>query len=266
MLQRAERQRGFAAALLDPERPIPDGLVGPDREPSALRFAVYRNNVFVGLIDALKESFPATSRIVGEEFFRAMARAYVMIAPPVSPILLDYGAGFAAHIASFEPAQSLPYLADVARIERAWLEAYHAAEAEPLEAARLAAIDTETLPQLRLRLHPSLRIVRSKLPALTIWRMNVADGAPGAIDLAAGAEDTLIVRPVAEVETRLLPPGSAEFILALASGAAVLEAATTAWVVEPGFDLAGSLSGLIHSGAIVGYDGPNGDSQFQATR
>lgn len=257
MLQQAERQKGFAAALLDPGRLMPEGLVGPDREPSALRFAVYRNNVFVGLIDALKASFPATCRIVGEEFFRAMARAYVMIAPPVSPILLDYGAGFAGHIAGFEPARSVPYLAGVARIERAWLEAYHAAEAEPLEAAHLAAVDAETLPLLRLCLHPSLRIVRSPHPALSIWRMNVAEGTPGAIDATAGPEDTLIVRPAAEVETLSLPPGSADFILALTSGAPVLEAATSAWSAEPRFDLAGSLSGLIQSGAIIGYQRPD---------
>lgn len=266
MLQRAERQRGFAAALLDPERPIPDGLVGPDREPSAVRFAVYRNNVFVGLIDALKESFPATCKIAGDDFFRAMVRAYVMIAPPASPILLDYGAGFAKHVESFGPAQSLPYLADVARIERAWLEAYHAAEAEPLDASRLASIDPQTLPQLRLRLHPSPRVVRSKRPALTIWRMNVADGAASQIDLGAGGEDALIVRPAVEVETRYLPPGGAEFIQAVATGAPVLGAAMVAWSADAGFDLGGSISGLIGSGAIVGCTMFDGSALSEVTR
>ncbi len=129
MQQLAERQRGFAAALLDPGLPMPDGLVGPDGEPGPKRFAVYRNNVVAGLTETLKDAFPAVHRIVGTDFFRAMARAYVLVEPPRSPIMLDYGAGFPDFIRQFDPAAGLPYLADVARIERAWTEAYHAPEA-----------------------------------------------------------------------------------------------------------------------------------------
>ncbi len=135
----AERQRGFAAALLDAALPMPQGLVGPDGEPSPKRFAVYRNNVVVGLTETLKDAFPAVRRIVGPEFFQAMARAYVVLEPPRSPILLDYGAGFPDFIGPFEPAAVLPYLADVARIERAWAEAYHAPEAPPIDPAAFPA-------------------------------------------------------------------------------------------------------------------------------
>jgi hypothetical protein len=264
VLQRAERQREFAAALLDPALPIPAGLVGPDRQPSAVRFAVYRNNVFAGLIDALQESFPATARIVGEDFFRAMAREYVRLSPPQSPILLDYGARFAAHIEAFEPARELPYLADVVRIERAWLEAYHAAEANSLGTTHFVTRDSAALPHLCLQLHPSLRVVRSRLPALSIWRMNVPGGEPAPIDLESGGEDALIVRPAADVEVRSLPAGGAEFIASLASGASVLDAATAAWAAHASFDLAANLGGLIGCGAIVGIDQPNTNRLPQA--
>jgi len=54
-----DRQRNFAAALLDPNMPVPLGLVGPDRETSEKRFNVYRNNVVAGLVEALKAAFPA---------------------------------------------------------------------------------------------------------------------------------------------------------------------------------------------------------------
>src|SRR6266852_4282928 len=173
MPQLAERQRGFAAALLDAALPMPEGLVGPDGEPDPKRFAVYRNNVVAGLTEALKDAFPAVHRIVGPEFFQALARAYVVIEPPRSPILLDYGAGFPDFIGEFEPAAGLPYLADVARIERAWAEAYHAPEASPIDPGVFMAIAPDQLPSVRLALHPSLRILRSQFPALTIWKMNV---------------------------------------------------------------------------------------------
>ncbi|HSK41563.1 MAG TPA: DNA-binding domain-containing protein, partial [Arenibaculum sp.] len=108
----AERQTGFAAALLDPGAPAPHGLVGPDGLPSARRFGIYRNNVLAGLSDVLKAAYPATCRIVGEDFFAAMARLYVLAEPPRSPRLIEYGAGFPDFIARFEPAAALPYLAD----------------------------------------------------------------------------------------------------------------------------------------------------------
>ncbi len=253
MQRLAERQRAFSAALLDPALPVPPGLVGPDGEPSERRFAVYRNNVVAGLMEALKAAFPAVCRIVGDEFFGAMARSYVVFEPPASPILLDYGAGFPDFVAGFEPAATLPYLPDVARIERAWTEAYHAPESLPLQAPDFAVIDADRLAELHLSLHPSLRIVRSRLPALTIWRMNAADGVPGPVDLAAGGEDTLVVRPAAEVEVRSMPPGGAPFVARLADGKSIAEAVTAALTAAPRFDLPGNLAGLIAAGVFVGY-------------
>ena len=165
MQRLAERQRDFAAALLNPGLPLPPGLVGPDGEPSPKRFAVYRNNVVAGLTEALKDAFPVVSRIVGAEFFQAMARAYVVTEPPHTPILLDYGAGFPDFIREFKPAATLPYLADVASIERAWTEAYHATEATPLDPGAFGAIEPDRLPEIRLLLHPSVRVVRNFRPS-----------------------------------------------------------------------------------------------------
>lgn len=248
----AERQRAFGAALLDPARSVPVGLVGPHGRPSLKRFSVYRNNVVVGLIEALEAAFPATRRIVGEAFFRAMARAYAVAHPPTSPILLYYGNDFAEFIDGFEPAQSLPYLGDVARIERAWLDAYHAAEVIGLSPDAFATIPPENIGNLRLTVHPSLRLVRSLFPALTIWRMNVADGVPAPVDLEAGGEDVLIFRPDADVEVRSTPLGGAEFVTALGEGRTLSEAAEIAMKV-PNFDLAANLAALLHAGAFIGY-------------
>src|SRR3546814_9782186 len=115
MTRLAERLDEFALALLDPERAVPKGLVGPDGEPSARRFAVYRNNVFVGLTDALRAGFPCIVRLVGDDFFAAMARVFAAATPPSSPVLLHYGPEFPDFIASFQPAESLPYIAEIGR-------------------------------------------------------------------------------------------------------------------------------------------------------
>jgi hypothetical protein len=250
----SELQADFASALLDPRRPVPPAVVDPRGAVCARRFGVYRNNVTVGLSGALAESFPAVRRLVGDEFFRAMAVAYARAEPPRSPVMAAYGEGFPAFVADFEPARGLPYLADVARIEQAWVEAYHAAEAAPLDPEAFTRLAPEALPHLRLRLHPSLRIVRSAHAALSIWTCNTETAAMEPVQDPDGPEDVLILRPDAEVEVRALGRGGAPFLLALLADETVVEAFGRAVQSAPGFDLGGHLAGLMDMGAIVGFD------------
>ena len=253
MARLAERLEEFASALLDPERAVPEGLVGPDGEPSARRFAVYRNNVFVGLTDALRAGFPCVVKLVGDEFFAAMARVFAAATPPSSPVLLHYGAEFPDFIASFPPAEPLPYLADVARIERAATEAYHERDEAPLLPSALAGVPPDQALFLRFRLHPSVRLLRSPFPAFTIWRMNAADGTPAPVDLS-DAQDTLVLRPDAEVDVRQVHPASHDFVAALAQGMTLAQAMEAALAADAEFDLSENLRELIQMGAFVGFD------------
>ncbi|MGC8536365.1 MAG: DNA-binding domain-containing protein [Rhizomicrobium sp.] len=247
-----EQQNTFACALLNPQSPLPNGVIAPDGEPSLKRFNVYRNNVIVSLIEALEAAYPATRRLVGVAFFQAMAQIFAVARPPQSPVMLDYGHGFAEFISGFEPAATLPYLADVARIERSWLEAYHAAEADSLGVDDFSAVTADLAPLLVFRLHPSVRTVQSRYPALSIWQMNVTEASPGEHELVDAAEAALIVRPSAEVEVHHLPPGGADFIDALGQGKTLGEAAQQALLIE-GFDLALTLNGLLEAGAVTAF-------------
>jgi hypothetical protein len=248
-----ERQREFAAAVLNPDSPIPAGVAGPDGKPSVKRFAVYRNNCIAGLVATLEAAYPATCRIVGADFFSTMARIYVPREPPSSPIMLDYGASFPAFIDTFEPAASVPYLSDVARLERAWLEAYHAAEAQPIDVTALCEIDPDLLPRVGLLIHPAVRVVSSSFPVVSLWQMNVAGGVPSALDVDCGGEEALVMRPAAEVEVRTLNPGAAPFIAGLMAGETVSQAAAGPLEHQSGFDLAATLAALLKVGAVVGW-------------
>lgn len=249
----AERQAEFAAALLDPQRPVPAGCVGPDGQPDQNRFAVYRNNVMSSLTEALRESFPVVDRLVGEEYFRALAPIYIAQQPPASPVLLEYGATFPDFLARFEPLASFPYLSDVARIEYAWLEAYHAADAIPLDPRSLTLVSGAHAADLCFTAHPSLRVVRSAYPAFTIWRMNTTDAIAQPVDLTAGGEDALVLRAQAEVEVRAIPQGAAELLAALAAGCSLGEAAAAAMQVCPSFDLASNLTAMLDAGLFIDY-------------
>src|SRR5690606_26423719 len=127
---------------------VPSGLTGPRGNKVDRRFAVYRNNVIIGLLDALADIFPTTQNLVGRDYFRATARLYIRAEPPSSPVIFEYGQGFADFVAGFPPARHLRYLPDVIRLERCWLDAFHAADAEPLSPATLASVSPDRLESL----------------------------------------------------------------------------------------------------------------------
>jgi hypothetical protein len=255
----ASFETSFANALLNADQPIPSGINAYNTAAPARRFAVYRNNVMASLGKALRSRFPVVEKIVGEEFFAAMARVFVAAQPPRSPLLATYGDGFPAFIAAFEPARELPYLADVARLEAARTRAYHAADATPVAAERFAALDSRTIADIRIDLHPSAEIVRSPHPIVTIWAMNSAEQELAPIAAWRG-EDALVARPGLDVQVRSLPSGGAAFLLALAAGRPLCEAAAAALADDQDFDLTGNLAGLIGSGlardiALPGSEG-----------
>jgi hypothetical protein len=240
----------FASALLDPDRATPDAVAGPKSGGAGKRYNVYRNNVTVSLINALAAIFPATQRITGVDFFRAMARFHVRATPPLSPLLFEYGRDFPDFIERYEYAQSVPWLADVARIERAWLDAYHAADAEPLTPQTLGSIPPERLADAVLTAHPATRIVRSRFPAVTIFTANRSDGPGGRVE-AVEPEDALVTRPGLEVEARRLPPGGAIFLTRLANGEPLGAAVEAALADSPAFDLPANIAGLLEAGAFT---------------
>ncbi|MET4261263.1 hypothetical protein ABIC09_006230 [Bradyrhizobium sp. S3.12.5] len=240
----------FAPALLDPTRDAPRIVTGPNGKAAGKRYDVYRNNVTVSLIDALAAIYPAVQRITGPDFFRAMARSHVRGSPPTSPLLFEYGRGFPDFIARYEHAQTMPWLADVARIERAWLDAYHARDATPLAPAQLAAVAPERLADLVLTQHPAAQIVCAEFSAVTIFAAN-RDSAPVSRIDASTPEDALITRPGFDVIVRHLPPGGAVFATSLAEGRPLGEAAASALDASPDFDIAANIAGLIEAGAFT---------------
>ena len=240
----------FTPALLDPERAPPAIVSGPNGKAAGKRYNVYRNNVTVSLINALAATFPATLRITGVDFFRAMARFHVRATPPTSPLLFEYGHDFPDFIERYEYAQAMPWLTDVARIERAWLDAYHAADAEPLTPQALASIPPEQLVETVLTPHPATRIVCSRFPAVSIFAANRSEYPVSPIT-ETEPEDALVTRLGLEVTVRHLPSGGATFLSRLVEGETLGEAASAAFADNPQFDLSANIAGMIEAGAFT---------------
>lgn len=258
----AEDQAAFAAALLDPGLPCPAGLRAWNGSDPGVRFAVHRNNVVSGLIDALADSFPVVQQLVGEPFFRAMAAVFVRESPPRSAVLALCGADFPAFIAGFAPAASLPYLADVARLEAARVRAFHAADAAPPGAEMLSrALDSgERLGELHIGCHPSLAVVVSAFALVSVWAAHQGEAEVQPFS-AEGPECALVLREGLEVQVLKVPAGTACFVSALQQGldlGSAAAAATAAASDDAGqaFDLTATLSLLLQHGALTSFELP----------
>jgi hypothetical protein len=214
--------------------------------PDSRRFSVYRNNVAVGLIGALEARYPVSRRIAGDDLFRAMARAFVRATKPRSPVMIAYGVEFPEFLGGCDGVD--PCLADVARLENAWVEAYHAEDAAAATVAELAAQSPDCLPAARIAFHPAARLLRFATPAASVWA-SAQDGAELAASKRAGAEDALITRPDCDVRVRVLPPLGYDFALRLREGATLIEAALAMNDAE--FDFGAHLVGLVESGAVA---------------
>ncbi len=243
-------QKRFSMALLDRTREVPSGIRTAGLDRIDRRFDVYRNNVFVGLTEALVTRFPVCHALVGDEFFRAMARVFIELSPPRSPVLMTYGDDFANFVDTFPPAHPVPYLGDVARLESALTRAYHAADAAPLTVDELASLAPCRWEQIHVELHPSVQVATSVYPIVSIWEAHVRTDDHPVID-SSRAEDALVVRPDLEVEVHRLPPGAATFLTALLKGASLRTAADVA-MTDPRFDLITTLSGVLAVRIIVG--------------
>jgi Putative DNA-binding domain len=242
VLELADFQLAFTAAMGR------SGGGALERQPG---FAVYRNTTPNALIETLHAGYPVTAELLGEDAFAILALDFAKRRPPAHPVLLDYGAAF-AHFLAAQPwiAEELPYLPDVAEIERLRTEAHIAADATPLGFADLARLGTETWPSLRLPLHPATRFAWLRTPALTIWEAHQQE-LPGAIEPEWRAEGALVTRPHDAVATLPIDAPAHRFLAGLRVGETVGRAAGVVARLYPDADIAGLFSILTQQGAFA---------------
>jgi hypothetical protein len=244
----AELQQSFAARVLGLSAELPVGLRAATAARAESGLAVYRNNVMSSLIKVVATRFPVVRRLMGEDGFLESIRRFIAAAPPRSPLLLDYGEGFPQFLRRLGEEA---YIADIADLEAARGKAYHAADAVPLPSQAFAAVPAERLAGVRLLLHPSVSLLQSQFPLVSLWHANQDVG-----DVAMPQwreEAALIARPMLEVEVWNLPPGGFAFLTELQRGATMAEAAEAAASAAPDFDLAINLAVLIQANIVTGF-------------
>jgi len=267
-----ETQAEFTAGIFSHSEnhspPIASRIVA-DRIGAEERLAIYRNNVFSNLRGALRDSYPVILRLLGEPFFNHAAAEYVRSHPSASGDLHDFGGDFGTFLASFEPCAEMLYLPDVARLEWAWDQAFHAADCAPLALEhalqRIGAVPPEQYAKLCFSLHPSCTLLVSDYPILRIWQVNQADYAGDQqVDLSEGGVRLALVRGNAQgndFAVSILPLTASEFafLQAITNGNTLTTALESALESGASFDLGAAICHFISHEIIVDFKTNRGD-------
>jgi hypothetical protein len=242
-------QEAMARALLAPGDDAPHALGHLLAQPG---FTVIRNTVLKGCVEALEANFPTVARLVGSEWFRDAALAYVRAHPPRDGRLLAYGdEGFGAFVQAVPTAAGLPYLAGVATLDALWRACHAAGDAPVLPAAALAGLDAQALASHALLPHPAARWAWfDGMPVASLWaRERTPSPQPG--DVPWRGEGLLLTRSGGAVDWIALPQAGCALMDACAQGASLGDAAAQALACDPTTDLGPVLARLLESGAFT---------------
>lgn len=251
MLALAELQSALGSVSLggDATKLVP-AIIG-DGFQAEQRLGIHRNNTTILLCEVLATTYPVVKKLVGDDFFDAVARVYVRAHPPTSPCLFEYGGGFGAYLATVPAVAELPYLADVAQLEWAGNESFYACDADPLSASALAGVAPEAYGDLIFTPHPSLRLVSSAYPIKEIWDVNQCGADLDArVDLNEGAQRLAVLRAKTSVTFIELSGGGFEMTARLRAGERLEDAFLSATRVMADFDPTTTLSVLLSAGAF----------------
>ena len=246
-------QLDFARAVYDgamalENRIRANGLTG------ARRLQVYRNSVFTGLTEALREIYPVINQLVGAEFFDHAARQYIERHPSRSGNVHDFGGEFPGFLATFPGADSLIYLPDVARLEWAYHRVFHAADHAPLDLSALAGVTPSDYGRLCWQFHPASRLLASEFPVLRIWQVNRDDTeCMETVDLSSGGARLLVIRRELEIELEILGAGEYALLCALADDQEFAAACEQALAIEPDFDVTTCMQWHVAHATLVGF-------------
>jgi uncharacterized protein len=239
MLRLLEAQRRLAASIL------------ADDAPASWGISVYRGNVFGNWSGALAIAYPIVRKIVGAEFFDAMARHFARAHTSRSGDLHDYGAELPDFLAGYRHTADLPYLPDVARMEWFAHRAYYAPEAPRFDPAMLADQSPERLESLRLKLAPSCTLLHSRWPLARLWEIHQDDfRGDFSVDLHSGPDRVVIHRPRWQVSVQSVLPGEFRFLRGAEMGETLGEALETAASADAAFDPCAVLPRWIPSGVL----------------
>lgn len=259
MLSLRDLQTRFADSLFGEAAERVTPWIRPQGIDPLARLGIYRNNLQQGFLKTLALEFPVIERLVGTEYFRQLASAFLTRHPSGCGDLHHIGAPFPAFLGERFAGTRYRYFAEVAALEWAWQECLVAEDCASLEPRALRAVPPGAYATLRFRLHPAARLLRSDFPIVRIWQVNQAGYAgENLVDLDAGGDLVLVCRTAQGGDIRRLSPGDFQLLTRLAGNQSLAEALEASLACEPQFDLAAALRRCFELGVLteMAYDQP----------
>ncbi|MGH7270499.1 MAG: HvfC/BufC family peptide modification chaperone [Polyangiaceae bacterium] len=184
----------------------------------AARLEVYREQFWLRHLASLAEDFPTLAwALGGAPRFRELVVQYLCAQPPSTWNLQRLGAGMQAFLLEHAPWNSDALAQDAARLDWAFMEAFDAPDAAPLDLPALAVASGEALLCAKIAFHPSMRIVATEHPVA-----DVRDAVMSGRDVARPAprRTRVVVWRNASCFLRVAPveQPAADLMLALADG------------------------------------------------
>lgn len=217
------------------------------------RLQIYRNNISITLTETLRSVYPAIQQLVGEAFFNAVANAYIIHYPSSVSDLYVYGAQFAEFLSDFLPAQTLPYLAEVASLEWACHKALRAETHLAFDIDKLKMIPEIEYSGICFQLSPTSQVFAFHFPVLAIWQFCQAkDSSEESLDLGVGGEKVLVIRRNEGVVFERLGEGEYALLSACKKELSFAEACSLSLAAEPEFNINYCLQDHLLRGTIIG--------------
>ena len=192
-------------------------VTGNDRLLPVEQVEIYREQFWLRHSASLVEDFPGLGGILGQGDWERLIEEYLEATPPASYSLRDLGEALPAFV---EACAWLPHrelCTDMARLEWAYIDAFDAADAGPLDAAKLTGIPESAWETARIVLDPALRLLKVRYPVADLRRALRTSSETVPIP-EARAENLIVHRTQRSLFWQPVSRGAFELLVALAEG------------------------------------------------
>ncbi|MDO6691988.1 DNA-binding domain-containing protein [Aliiglaciecola sp. 3_MG-2023] len=200
-----------------------------DNSQNQPRLAVYRNTFISSCIDALQRKYPSSEKLLGEDFFKTLAREFCILTPPTTPVLGEYGETFPEYLREIlvQHHPELEYTWDICKLDRAWHQAYFADEKSPLSQTDIEAL-VDDIETKSLSLHPSVQLVQIDWTVTNLWSQLRESNVNEKIAIANQPENILLWRNNGSILHRVISKPESLFIANIYVGKPLGESAEIA--------------------------------------
>ena len=166
-----EGVRAGVAALGLGSREVEEMITGDARLSAVERLDLYAHMYFFRLRDILVTDYPKVVTVLGDERFHNLCVDYLHACPPRSASVRELGDQLPGFLSKNALAKERPWLADLARLERARLEIFDGfADAQTTTLETVRSISPEELATLPLKWIPARMVIECDYDIAALWR------------------------------------------------------------------------------------------------